>query len=557
MLKKNFFLLSFLIFFFKGHLQTLAVGDSFSESLMRSQQMSGSKDDRSFIIRPLGNTANYSTDSLYPSLKQSQSLGTHFSFIKIKGKIKASSLDWNQEYNSDHPYGWNDGSMIPAKGYQTMFSTGFYADWGPISIQFKPEAVWSQNKTFNGFPKQQNTAVWASYFAGTLNWVDAPERFGNGSYTKLLPGQSSIRFNIKKISFGVSTENMWWGPGIRNSILMSNSAPGFLHFTINTISPIHTGIGSFEAQLVGGTLQSSGFLPVDTSGIHNVSSLYAPKINDTRYFNGFIISWQPKWVKNLYLGFAASVYKYTESLKYSTGLSKYLPVFHGFFRGGNTSFADSSDSYSAFYFRWVFPKAKAEIYFEWARNDGAVGLRDLLLSPEHSRAFIIGAKKIIELNKSNRSIELFAEGTHLELPIDNITQRADPTFYVHNLVTQGYTNLGQYIGAGIGPGSNCQSFDISYINGINKFGLMLEKLDHDMDFYNQTFSTTLNITRPWSDISATIHGDWHYKQFLFSASIAYIYSANYEWWKISGTNYVPGGQDVTNIHGQLSFSYRL
>jgi hypothetical protein len=280
-------------------------------------------------------------------------------------------------------------------------------------------------------------------------------------------------------------------------------------------------------------------------------------MNDTRYFNGFVMSWQPKWIKNLYLGFAASVYKYTESLKYSSGFSKYLPVFHGFFRGGNTSFADSSDSYTAFYFRWVFPKAKAEIYFEWARNDGSISLRDFLLSPEHSRAYIIGAKKIIGLNNANRFIELFAESTHLELPIDYTTQRADPTFYIHNLVTQGYTNLGQYIGAGIGPGSNCQTLDISYIKKNDKFGLMFEKLDHDMDFYHQAFAATQNQTRPWSDISATVHADWRYYRFLFSVSLAYIYSINYEWWKISDTNFVPGGHDVGNIHGQLGFSYRL
>ncbi len=547
MIKKLFLLFIFNFFFLKVFLQTIIVGNS-SDNFMRREQISGVKDDRSFLIRPLTNSLGYKTDSLYPFLKENNSSNNHFTFLP---------LDWIQQYNSNYPYGLNDGAMIPASGYQTMFRAGVYAEWGPLSIQLNPEIVWAQNKSFDGFPKNQSSAIWSSYFANVLNGIDAPERFGNKSYSKLLPGQSSIRLNIKKISFGISSENLWWGPGIRNSILMSNSAPGFPHLTLNTISPIHTGIGSFEAQLIAGNLTASGFLPVDTTGVPNVAGLYVPKNNDSRYLNGLVIVWQPKWIHGLYLGYAASTYEYTANMQSGSGISKYLPIFHGFFRGGDQSLADNSDGLSSVFFRWVFAKAKAEIYFEWARNDGSYNLRDLLLSPEHSRAYIIGAKKLIELNKPQHFIEILAENTHMQLPLDYVTRRADPTFYIHNIVSDGYTNMGQYIGAGIGPGSNSETLDISYINGINKFGLMFEKIDHNMDFFNQTFSTTLNQTRPWSDISVSLHGQWKYNRFLFSSELAWIYSANYEWWKISGINYVNGMQDVSNIHAVLSLSYRL
>ena len=52
---------------------------------------------------------------------------------------------------------------------------------------------------------------------------------------------------------------MWWGPGTRNSLIMSNNAPGFLHFTLNTKKPIETFIGSFEGQIISGKLEGSGF----------------------------------------------------------------------------------------------------------------------------------------------------------------------------------------------------------------------------------------------------------------------------------------------------------
>ncbi|WP_216072810.1 capsule assembly Wzi family protein, partial [Acinetobacter baumannii] len=67
-----------------------------------------------------------------------------------------------------------------------------------------------------------------------------------GSYLRVLPGQSSIRLSTGPVSLGISTENLWWGPGCFNALLMSNNAPGFLHLTFNTTRPVKTPIGSFE-----------------------------------------------------------------------------------------------------------------------------------------------------------------------------------------------------------------------------------------------------------------------------------------------------------------------
>ena len=53
-----------------------------------------------------------------------------------------------------------------------------------------------------------------------------PEKFGNQQHNRLLLGQSSISLNWKALSIGFSNENIWWGPSIRNSIMMSNHAEG-------------------------------------------------------------------------------------------------------------------------------------------------------------------------------------------------------------------------------------------------------------------------------------------------------------------------------------------
>jgi hypothetical protein len=51
----------------------------------------------------------------------------------------------------------------------------------------------------------------------------------NGPFNKAFWGQSSIRLTFGPASIGLSNENIWWGPGIRNSLIMSNNAPGFKH----------------------------------------------------------------------------------------------------------------------------------------------------------------------------------------------------------------------------------------------------------------------------------------------------------------------------------------
>ena len=106
-----------------------------------------------------------------------------------------------------------------------------------------------------------------------------PERFGEKSISKTLIGQSSIRLNFKGLSLGVSNENIWWGPSIRNSIMMSNHARGFKHITFNTTKPLKTKIGNFEWQVISGRLESSGYLPAGSDMQHAGTNIYVPKIN--------------------------------------------------------------------------------------------------------------------------------------------------------------------------------------------------------------------------------------------------------------------------------------
>ena len=81
--------------------------------------------------------------------------------------------------------------MIPNRGYQHIISAGIYAEIGPLSIQLKPEQLYSENKDFEGFvegPNGHYPVIWTKRYK-LWNKIDMPERFGEKSISKILIGQ--------------------------------------------------------------------------------------------------------------------------------------------------------------------------------------------------------------------------------------------------------------------------------------------------------------------------------------------------------------------------------
>ncbi|MGB4398302.1 MAG: hypothetical protein WBJ10_02950, partial [Daejeonella sp.] len=220
--------------------QSLPVDNFSQEDLYRLKQLRGDVSPNvSFTIRPLA-LPQSRFDSLY---NVNDSVGARMELLPDEWKILP--FTWQNQFNSHHPTGWNDGSMVPAKGLQTFISGGFYQAKGRFSFQIKPELVFAFNPAFEEFPQDHYSVIWKFYY-NFYNRTDLPVRFGKNPRVRLYPGQSSVRYNVKKLSAGLSTENLWWGPGMRNSLLMSNTAPGFLHLTVNTCEPVQTPIGSLE-----------------------------------------------------------------------------------------------------------------------------------------------------------------------------------------------------------------------------------------------------------------------------------------------------------------------
>lgn len=534
---------------FGSSAQSLPAGTPLLEENWRREQIKGEKkSDVSFMLRPIHAHGALSFDSLYrrKNFLPENISSNNFLFAKGKGEFKLLPLTFKQQHNSHHPYGWNDGSMIPANGYQAQLSVGVYSKLGPLTIQLQPEVVYAQNAAFKSFPASHNDTIWKNYYTAFLNTTDNPDRFGNRSYLKLFPGQSSIRFNFKKLSIGLSTENLWWGPGVRNALVMSNNAPGFPHISFNSTAPLLSPIGSFEGQLLSGLLKKSGYFSADTTRTFNGERLYQAKPGGDRYFNGVVLTWQPKWTKGLYLGFSRVFYLYRNNINPS--LNGYLPVIGQLFKGSLSEAQEEDamkrDQLLSFFFRLNLPKEKTEIYAEFGRNDHSGNTRDLLMEPEHSRAYIVGFRKLFETAK-NTDVELMFEMANLQKPVTQLV-REQESWYSHYQVRDGYTNRGQVIGAGIGPGGNSQTIGISLIKGLDKTGLLLERVIHNNDFYYAAFAPLRDYWGHWVDLSVQLNKSWQHKRFLYDARITWVKSLNYQWQRQF---------DVHNLQSSFSISY--
>lgn len=521
-----------------------------------AQLMGNLGSDISFTSRPLDVGKNgISVNPDFFNLEEYE----YTLFSKWDGDLKISvlPLDVTTTFTSHHPYNRNNGSLIPAKGLQTRISAGLFAEIGPLSIQFKPEYVTAGNDDFEGFWEGHYPVIWARRY-NAWNRYDLPEQFGYENYTKTFLGQSSIRLNWKGMSLGVSSENIWWGPSIRNSIMMSNQAPGFNHITFNSTKPIQTPIGAFEWQLVTGQLEGSGFTPPQPERTYAGTRLYVPKNDDSRYFQGFTLTYSPKYIEGLSIGFIRWVQTYSEFVEEN---NDYFPAFDNLFRNNdkyenrNGSLELERDQAAGIFMRWLWKDAKAEIYGEFHHNDSKANFRDLLLDSDHSRAATIGLQKVFSSPRDDINYMFSWEWTQLEQSSSRLLRNAG-SWYMHGNVRHGYTHRGEVLGAGIGPGSNSHYFAVTALRPNIRYAAALEIIDVDNDWFIAAFDEAKDFRRYWKDYNIHLSAEKKFNTIWASFNMVYSRSMNYQWELDDFAEpYYHPGRDVDNFHFDISLTY--
>jgi len=433
--------------------------------------------------------------------------------VKSNSNIPFSKTSWKkptiillpfvliQQLNTSKPFGWNDGPMMHAKGYQVLSRPGVNMRLSIFEVQAAPEILYSSNQ----------------------------------AYSKIFPGQSFLKAHLGPISVGVSSENLWWGPGINSSLLMSNNAPGFLHGFIGTNKPLKTPIGNIEFNLIGARLNSNKDLPYENK--HNQLRY----INDDwRYLNSYVVSWQPKWVKGLFLGMTRSLQQYGDALQnqQSGFISKYLPVVSLSVQKQNNLGDDTlgKDQLASVFLRWVLPKSNAEFYIEYGKNDYGLNIRDYLLAPSHSYAYTVGFRKLFPKTASEY-IQIETELTQMSQSPDALVRSAG-NWYDHFQIYQGYTHYNQIMGAGSGFGANVQTISATWINEEIRNGFLIQRIERDPELR----------ANKWTDFSIGWMPQWKYQNMLIGAKVQLIRSNNYNWEK---------GNHSFNLHSRLMVQYNF
>jgi hypothetical protein len=372
------------------------------------------------------------------------------------GRDSARSFDvvWptvSVRYNSAFPFGSNDGPIWAGRGLTTSLQMGFAARFGPFSLEIAPEIFSAQNRPF---PLFANSDTGRLRFADGQfgGFIDRPQRFGDKAYNVFDPGQSTLRIDIGGVAAGVSTANEIWGPASFYPYVLSNNAAGIPHAFIGTAQPANLYLFRLTTKVQWGILSQSHYSPV--GGSRYIVSVQQP--GTRRFMSAIVATIQPRWMDGLEIG---------GSRFFHTGWPQNGPTWADFRRpleaifkyslrpepplpGSDQILSIRENQVASVFARWVIPNSGFEVYGEFGREDHSADLRDFLQEPDHG-----GASRMLGFRKIWRSgYALRAEEINFEAP-QIAKQRSEGGVYLHTILRQGHTQLGQVLGADVGAGS--------------------------------------------------------------------------------------------------------
>lgn len=385
--------------------------------------------------------------------------------------------------NVEYPYSENDGALWGGKGISASVSGGAAMVYGRWHLVVAPTVFFSTN---NVFATNENNHYFTpptppGYAAGFANpWyirpysADVPWRFGPGAFIKVDPGQSGLWYNTGVVELGITSENMWWGPGIRNAILMSDNAAGVPRFELRMPRPWRTRAGAFDARWFVGALQESPYFDDDPS-------------NDVRSLSSAVVTWRPWFQPLLTLGLERSVFATVKGYEYVP-----LRLFDVFANTGHPADHPPSDSsltpggrdqLIGIFGRWLFPKDGVETYFEWARQELPRSFEEFLDAPTNSHGYTVGLQWLRPAPANHSTIRIQGEITTLEQS-SSFRDHNIGVFYTSRRVLQGYTQNGQPIGAAIGPGSSSQWLAFDRIMPTSSWGITFNRVRWNEDVHS-------------------------------------------------------------------------
>jgi hypothetical protein len=373
--------------------------------------------------------------------------------------------------NTAAPYGQNDGALWQGRGFNGSFTAGIrFAGYG-VEATFKPQIAFSQNLSFDYITPNYSGADYAgkgdTYGYYGIPSIDAPQRFGSEPFFVYDWGDSEIRYAWKTATIGFGTQAIWLGPAQINPIIHSNNAPTYPKLDIGirkqriTLPRLNWYLGDIEFRAWWGYLSESNYFDNTSENDHNL-------------ITGLAIAYGVPFLPGLSIGLNRIMLSKWEAMAYTSIFTLFVPSMD------SSSGYDEQDQRASLTIDYILPTAGFEIYFEWSRNDYSTNIDDTVAYPFHTQAYTFGARKSIIFTKQLQG-EILFEITNLESSRD-YELWWPTTFYAHHIITQGHTNKGQWLGAGIGTGGNSQYLGFKMYHKKGYTSLFIQRQNNDNDY---------------------------------------------------------------------------
>lgn len=464
------------------------------------------------------------------------------------------------QYNTGLQSDITNGSLLPSQGYQSRHEISALITYRKFTFHISPEFILLQNQ--DPTPLQldpQDPNYMARYYSFIANNIDQFWRFGDQAFTKFMLGQSYVSYGLNNFVISASNENLWWGPSLRNSLTLSNNASGFPHISFSTSKPYAYKHGSVSFQTLVGKLSNSKFENPDHIQMRGVwPGGIAFKDSLIRLFYGFNIAFSPNFISGLSIGMTYGGINYLNNRKQRL-LS--FPFFS----------STRPISLGSIYLEYQLKPENTEVYAEIGSGD-RLPTPVNLFSDSIPLGFTLGLRTTRNFINARTSLYFGFELTRLQLPDPHlIFDQSNPfgqplinSWYLSNVIRQGYTNNAQLLGAYVGPGGNSQNFNIGLTSKKFKFDFQLTRFQHNNDFYYYLSYNGSYIpqyqrnNRFWADLTFSSSATYMYKKVKVQAAIGQTKSYNYRWLKLDGGFSGPSPiSDRKNSHASLSILYYL
>lgn len=464
--------------------QTSITFDAQDEYYYRILQISGIADDpSSFNLRPIDPSASIKTAHPWQDI-----VFTNEKKEAVQNRVDFFEPMLFQSYNTNVPRGTNDGAIWQGRGYNLSFTVGAEASIGPLNVRFRPLLGMAQNRSFDLGPYKLQEIEGGIYEGSSLSKyayrdfrgsIDYVQRYGSETYSWFDLGDTSIELKYSGFRLAFSNRQIWTGPAINTSLHYGYSAPGFRHLYLGTYKPWQTIIGGLEFAYIFGKTKESDYYTinqvVDSQSVNSLVFIYKPWFTD-RFSMGIVRTFFHEYPNSF------SEYKSQAKKLLQSGLKNALATEE------NPTGTSPDNQMASIFFRYIIPESGFEVYTEFGRNDHNANWRDFRAHPDHHRAYTIGLIKSFQLAE-RRLLAVNLEINQLEANRISLTRGSQHLggWFTHTNQILGFTNKGQIMGTGYGPGVNLQMLRGDLFDESGSYSLKIARIVYHNSRVDQYF----------------------------------------------------------------------